>query len=146
MIKRINSPLIIHVQTFKVDDSESLDQHYADFLEQGYEGAMIRIDAPYEQKRSKTLQKRKEFIDGEFKVIRLEEGVGNWAGYKKIAICRLPNGNEVGAGIKGNQEYCRSLMNKDTPTLATLRYQNVTPDGSLRFPIAVNFYWGERDI
>lgn len=146
MIKRINSPLIIHVQTFKVDDSESLDQHYADFLEQGYEGAMIRINAPYEQKRSKTLQKRKEFLDDEFPIISLEEGLGNWAGYAKIAKCRLSDGRIFGAGIKGNQEFTKTLLNGPVPSTVTVRYQNLTPDGIPRFPIAVNFFWGDRDI
>jgi len=55
-------------------------------------------------------------------------------------------GAVFGAGIKGNQEYTRGLMFKPKPKLATIRYQNLTPDGIPRFPIAVNFFWGDRDI
>lgn len=135
-----------YVDTFKIYDKEELDEKYAIFLESGYEGQMIRLNEPYEHKRSKFLLKRKEFIDEEFKVVELKEGEGNWSGYYKIARCLLPDGRVFGAGIKGNQEYTRELMNKDVPSLATVRYQNLTPDGIPRFPIAVNFFWGDRDV
>ena len=52
-------------------------------LEAGYEGQMIRKDAPYECKRSKNLLKRKEFITEEFKVVKVVEGQGAWTGYVK---------------------------------------------------------------
>lgn len=135
-----------YVDTFKVSNSQELDAKYASFLESGYEGQMIRLNQPYEFKRSNNLLKRKEFIDEEFEVESLQEGQGNWAGYYKIANCRLSDGRVFGAGIKGNQEYTRGLMFKPKPKLATIRYQNLTPDGIPRFPIAVNFFWGDRDI
>lgn len=135
------------VDTYECKTQEKLDEMYAMFMEQGYEGQMIRLNGPYEiGKRSKYLLKRKEFIDEEFKVVRLEEGRGNWSGVYKVCVCLNKNGEEFGAGIKGSQEYTASLLNKPCPTLATIRYQNMTPDGKPRFPIAVNFFWGERDI
>lgn len=126
--------------------AECLDRDYADFLRHGYEGQMVRLDAPYEAgKRSKSLLKRKQFQDAEFAVVCLEEGLGNWAGYAKRAVLRLPDGREFGAGIKGSQEFTKALLTKPTPKTATIRYFALTPDGIPRFPVAVAFFEEARD-
>ena len=39
----------------KIENSAELNDHYEQYLAQGYEGQMIRTNSPYEQKRSKTL-------------------------------------------------------------------------------------------
>ena len=72
-----------------------------DSIEEGYEGQMIRQDAPYECKRSKTLPKRKEFITEEYDVVRVEEGNGNWTGYAKRFILAMPNGTQFSSGVRG---------------------------------------------
>lgn len=139
---------IVAVSTFRIDNEELLDEAYQHMLKEGYEGQMIRInDYAYEHKRSKSLLKRKEFIDEEFEVIEILEGQGNWAGYAKSVNCKTKNGVVFNAGIKGNQEYTKALLNlTPKPKTVTVRYQNMTPDGSLRFPIAVAFYEDKRDI
>lgn len=48
------------VPTVAVKDSAALDALYEKYMEAGYEGQMIRIQAVYENKRSKYLLKRKE--------------------------------------------------------------------------------------
>lgn len=135
------------VATYKAHDEVELAKDYDMFLEEGYEGQMVRLDVPYEQKRSKGLLKRKEFIDDEFEVLEIIEGQGNWAGYAKSVQCKTDKGVIFNAGIKGTQEFTKELLHrKPVPKTVTVRYQNVTPDGSLRFPIAVAFYENERDI
>lgn len=135
------------VQTEKCSSQEELDEHYASFLSDGYEGQMIRQNKPYEQKRSKYLLKRKEFVDEEFEVLDILEGQGNWSGYAKSVQCVTKEGVVFNAGIKGTQEFTKALLTRSPrPKTATVRYQNKTPDGSLRFPIAVAFYENERDI
>ena len=135
------------VETKEILSSEELDWQYAALLAQGYEGQMIRRDATYEQKRSKNLLKRKEFIDEEFEVLEILEGEGNWSGYAKSVRCRTSDGVIFNAGIKGTQEFTRKLLAQTpVPKTVTVRYQNKTPDGSLRFPIAVAFYENERDV
>lgn len=141
------TPSLRIVPTEQANSSQQLDSLYASYLEQGYEGQMVRLNGPYEAgKRSKLLLKRKEFQDAEFPVVRLEEGNGNWAGYAKRAVLRLPDGREFGAGIKGSQEFTKALLSKPTPKTATIRYFALTPDGIPRFPVAVAFFEGERDI
>lgn len=121
----------------------ALDALYSDYLELGYEGQMVRSNGRYEQKRSKHLLKRKEFQDAEYKVLRIEEGNGNWAGYAKRIVCQLDDGREFGAGVKGNQDFCKQLLGQ-TPEQATIRFFALTPDGVPRFPVAVAFHEGER--
>jgi len=152
VVDRINSTKIVAVTTWKVEDAATLDQYYALFLEDGYEGQMVRLDYPYEQTRSKTLMKRKEFEDREFAVSKIIEGIGNWSGYAKAVEFILPNdqrlenGERPKAGIKGNQDFAKALLNGPVPKTVTVRYQNLTPLGIPRFPIAVAFYENKRDI
>ena len=127
-------------------DHEQLDAAYVEYIEMGYEGQMIRSNGPYENRRSKSLLKRKEFQDAEFPVVAIEEGVGNWAGCAKRAIIRLPDGRTAGSGIKGSQEFTQRLLRGPMPRTATVRYFNLTPDGVPRFPVAVAFHDGDRDV
>lgn len=135
------------VETRKISSMEEMDARYGEYLEAGYEGQMIRANALYEQnKRSKSLIKRKEFLTDEFKVIGIEEGKGNWAGYIKRFILQLPDGREFGAGVRGTQEVMKKLFESNvTPNWATLRYFTPTPDGVPRFPVVVDWGTGTRE-
>jgi DNA ligase-1 len=135
------------VKTPKVVSLKAIDDWYSQFLLDGYEGQMVRLDAPYEVgKRSKHLLKRKEFQDEEFELVRVEEGEGNWAGYAKRAVIRLKDGREAGAGIKGNQAFTADLLQGWTKfNLVTVRYFALTPDGVPRFPVAVDWHEGKRE-
>lgn len=118
-----------------------LDDQFETWLEQGYEGQMVRLEALYEpDKRSKNLLKRKEFKDGEFKVLRLEEGKGNWAGCAKRVIIELENGEECEAGLRGSKQFTKELLEGPLPKLATIRYLNRTPGGKLRCGVATAFF------
>lgn len=133
------------VPTSDVATEQELDSLYGQYLENGYEGQMVRTDAKYENKRSKTLLKRKEFLTDEFKVVEMLEGKGNWSGYVKRFVLELPDGTQFGAGVRGNQETLKNLLSEATPQWATLRYFTPTPDGIPRFPVVVDWGYGERD-
>tara|TARA_Y100000310_G_scaffold338053_1_gene426688 strand:- start:3829 stop:4950 length:1122 start_codon:yes stop_codon:yes gene_type:complete len=146
-------PGIVRVSTRQVFSQDDLDRLYAEYLADGQEGQMIRNgNSLYEGKRSKHLLKRKEFLDEEFKMTGIEEGIGNWAGYAKKVVCELANGTVFRAGIKGNQEYCEALLKRAyvngefafPDCEVTVRYQNKTPDGIPRFPIAQAIHETER--
>mgnify|MGYP001453946926 CR=1 FL=1 len=92
-------------------------------LEQGYEGQMVRKDAPYENKRSATLLKRKEFTDAEYKVLDIEEGDGNRTGTVKHLVCYCPTTDRTfNSNVKGNFEYLKEV-------LAAVRPIDNCPDG-----------------
>jgi DNA ligase 1 len=134
------------VETSHVRGQDALDALYARWIEEGYEGQMIRLDAPYENKRSNNLMKRKDFVSEEFAVVAMEEGKGNWAGCVKRFVVRLPDETTNDATPRGTQEKLRALLESgDVPDWATVRYFGVTPDGKLRFPIATDWGKGKRD-
>ena len=134
------------VPTTFYNDQDELDELYSAYTADGYEGQMVRLDEKYENKRSKYLLKRKEFITEEFEVISMEEGQGNWSGHTKRFILRLSDGREVGAGVRGNQDQLSKLWeSQETPSWATLRYFDLTPDGIPRFPVVIDYGVGERD-
>lgn len=135
-----------YVETRRVIDKDHLDALYGVYLEEGYEGQMIRLDAVYENKRSKYLLKRKEFLTDEFRVVSVEEGIGNWSGHVKRFVLQLEDGRVFGAGVRGNQATLKALFNSDTvPSWATLRYFTPTPDGIPRFPVVVDWGLGTRE-
>ena len=140
----ITHPAVKYVDTISVDNQEELDAEYANFIAAGFEGMMIRNNEPYENKRSANLLKRKDFLTDEFKIVSIEEGEGNWEGYAKRFLCELPNGEQFGAGVRGNQAVLKELWESEVPNWATVRYFTPTPDGIPRFPVVVDWGYGER--
>lgn len=132
---------VVIVPTVKVGTQDLLDHLNGEWIQMGFEGQMVRLDEPYDfDSRSKSLLKRKEFITEEFPIKRIEEGNGNWAGYAKRIVLDV-EGNEVGAGMRGNQEFAKALLaNASNYKFATTRHFGRTPDGSLRFPVAIDFH------
>ena len=134
-----NANSIQIVETLLAADEATIDDRYAQFLQFGYEGGIIRIDGPYEQKRSSFLLKRKDFMDDEFEIVAIEEGKGNWSGYAKVLIFRNPDGSLNKASIQGSRDYCLHVLNNAQSYIgkqATVQYFNITPDGAPRFPVA----------
>lgn len=129
------------VSTVKCNTEPEVMKWHELFVQEGYEGSIIRLDRPYEQKRSRTLLKNKDFITEEFKLIRFEEGRGNWSGLAKSAVCETPGGVQFGAGIRGNKEFCRTLLSENASEYqsVTVRHFGLTPDGSIRIPTAISF-------
>jgi len=134
------SPHIRIVPTVRIDNRAQLDTEYAQCMDAGYEGQMVRLDAVYERKRSKTLLKRKEFVDSEFVILDVIEGDGNKSGMAASMLFRNPAGQEFNSNIKGDREYLRGLLRERGELLgklATVKYFNLTPDGIPRFPYVI---------
>ena len=140
-----NHPYIKGVPTVFADTFEKLDELDGHWVGLGYEGMMVRLNGVYENKRSNFLIKRKTFITEEFPVLAMEEGKGNWSGCVKRFVVQLPNGNTCEATPKGTKENLKALLDSGkTPDWATVRHFGYTPDGKLRFPIAVDYGYGDR--
>lgn len=120
-----------------IDFESELVQTYEEYIEQGYEGLMIRnYLKPYEQKRSHNLLKYKTFIDEEFEIVDILEGIGNRKGWAARVLCKTKSAIEFHAGINGNEKYCKELLQNKLTTIgkyATIKYFNLTPDGKPRF-------------
>lgn len=136
--KASNSVVIVPTDT--VEDEKHLDKLYSDYTLAGYEGQMIRIDGPYENKRSAKLLKRKDFIDKEYTILGYDEGNGNRTGTIRNFLFKNKNGKEFTSNIKGTFEYLTELLHKAEGLIgkkATVKYFNLTPDGVPRFPIVI---------
>lgn len=144
VVALINNPSIVTVETIYLSKQNVLDKLYSEWMSQGYEGQMVRPDdgTGYQPgKRSHSLLKRKEFQTEEFKVIRMEEGNGNWSGAIKKFVVEMPDGTEGEATPKGSYESLKKLKDDgNCPKWITARFFGYTPDGKMRFPVAVD--WG----
>jgi DNA ligase-1 len=98
------------VKDFFVTSRTELDKIFESFLQDGQEGAMVRIpDSPYEHKRSNNLLKHKPIEDAEFKILDILPGTGNWAG--KARVIKLKDGNDTfKADFKGSMEEAREMF------------------------------------
>jgi DNA ligase-1 len=139
-------PMIKRVRTDVAHTEAMLDDLYGQYLDENYEGQMVRLDEPYEFTRSTSLMKRKEFIDDEYQIVEIFEGRGNRAGTAGRARMKLADGREFGANFKGKHEdLVAVLRNKDSYVgkWATVQSFNLTPDGIPRFPFITRFREGK---
>lgn len=136
------------VDTIIANNEQDVDDSYGEFLEDGYEGGIIRLNDIYHQKRANSLIKRKDFEDAEFTIIRIEEGNGNWAGVaKRVFFKNDLDGREVGAGLKGSREYAKHVLDNKESYIGkevTVQFFTRTPDGVPRFPIAKRLHKDKR--
>lgn len=116
------------------------NRHLEDELERiialGGEGLMVRQPgSKYERSRSSTILKVKKFLDTEVVVEDYEPGEGRHKGRVGALWVRLGSGVtcKVGTGLKDKD--------RDYPpargSIITVRYQELTEDGALRFPVYV---------
>lgn len=126
----------ICVETHMVLSDKEVQHRLEDYLDHGYEGAIVRLDKPYENKRTNSLLKVKKFEDEEFTIVDIEEGRGNLAG-KAGRIVVDVDGKRVSAGLKFSHDDATEIWRNRAQYIgkkATIKYFNRTPDGSLRFP------------
>jgi len=131
---------IVAVETQYVISKEMLDTLYGQWQEEGYEGQMIRLNEPYENKRSNTLLKRKEFQDAEYTILGWREGIGNRAGTIGHFKFETEDGVQFNSNIKGDFEYLAGLLDEVDNLIgkaATIKYFSLTPDGVPRFPYVI---------
>ena len=137
---RFDSVVPVESVWTKRDDFSDL---FTRWTQEGYEGIMLRDPyAKYELKRSYGLQKYKEFIDEEFEVLNFLEGEGKRSGMAGKVEFRHPKivGDTFEAGLRGNEALFTEWFknnHKYRGAKATVRYQNLTPDGAPRFGVMV---------
>jgi len=137
-----SSNVVRRVPTHLVDTITHLNELYEKYVDEGYEGQMVRTNGPYENKRSKHLLKRKEFQDSEFKILDIVEGVGNKSGMAGHMVFKNHKGIEFHSNIKGDREYLKELLKNKKKYIgkqATVKYFNLTPEDEIpRFPYVIN--------
>ena len=120
---------------------EVLKESHDRWVAQGYEGIMIKdTDSLYSFGRDWSVMKYKAFFDADVPVIGLKEGTGKHQG-KLGSFLVDYKGVEVNVGSGLNDELREKLWGDQTiiGRIIEVRYQEETPDGSLRFPTFVCF-------
>ncbi len=126
------------VETFTADDRDAVITLYKQFLAEGYEGAMVRINRPYEysynDSHSKFLLKLKETFDAEYKIINWETGSKGKAANALMIVCETADGKQF------NVTPAMELAERN----ALVKKMNVIePNGKTFFE---NIYLGKRLI
>tara|TARA_B100001057_G_scaffold334519_1_gene335126 strand:+ start:2644 stop:3474 length:831 start_codon:yes stop_codon:yes gene_type:complete len=80
VVSDIYDAQIKYVPAKLVDSYNYAREIHADFLDQGYEGSIIRLDGPYKHGRSYDLMKFKDFSDTEATIIGYQAGKGKRTG------------------------------------------------------------------
>lgn len=118
------------VKSLEVNDKQELDSMLECYLADGYEGQIVRLNKPYENKRSKNLLKRKIFQDAEYKILSFNEGLGDRQNTAASVTCITDEGKIFNAGIIGDLDYARQLLisSDNIGKMATIVFFNLTPD------------------
>jgi ATP-dependent DNA ligase len=133
-----NSSVVI-VQTVEVSDIPDFRNWFAKFVEQGYEGIMLRNKSGIYRMnyRSNDLQKYKEFMEDEYIITGFTDGEGRDSG-AVVWICETPDGKEFGVRPRGTMEQRKEWFKTGDMYIGkkiTVIYQELTEDGKPRFPI-----------
>lgn len=128
------------VRTELMRSKEHVPEKLAKYLEEGYEGLMMRnahgtykLDA-----RSNDLLKAKQFVTEEYRIVAFSEAEGRDAG-TVIWECESKNGT-FHVRPRGSLEYRRKCFddgNSYIGKMLTVQYQNLTDNGMPRFPVGI---------
>ena len=85
-----------YVETSRVRSKDAAQLRHQYNLNNGYEGSILRLDGPYQCKRSYNLQKFKDFHDTEATIVGYEEGKGKREGTIGKFLMQDDDGNKFG--------------------------------------------------
>ena len=84
------------VSTSKITAEPAAKMTHQINLANGYEGSIVRLDTPYQCKRSHSLRKFKDFSDAEANIVGYEEGKGKRTGTLGKFLMQDDDGNQFG--------------------------------------------------
>jgi DNA ligase-1 len=123
-----------------VKNEDECKKMFEEFVSEDFEGIMLRnVNGLYKQNyRSNDLQKYKEFMESEFKIIDCKEGEGRDEG-TVIWICETPVDKRVfSVRPKGTIEMRRDWFKNSKKYIGkklTVIYQELSELGVPRFPV-----------
>ena len=127
-----------HVETHKIYAEKYALQYHKINLKNGYEGSILRLNEPYQTKRSHNLRKFKDFHDSEATLTSWVEGKGKRIGTIGKFTAIDDDGNEFGMPVmdkfkklQANFEEMKTWVGKT----ATFTYFERTKANSYRHPL-----------
>ena len=131
---------LVLVKTEECVNEAAMKEKHSEYVADGYEGIMLRNKTGlYSNCRSVHLQKYKEFFDEECRIVGFKEGEGVEAGCV-IWICETDDGKPFSCRPRGSREERQVLFQSGDAYIGkmlTVRYQEKTDDGLLRFPVGI---------
>ena len=129
-----------HTPTNLVDDETKAQAYHRINLENGYEGSIVRTNDVYQNKRSHSLRKFKDFHDAEAQIIGYETGAGKREGTLGKFIMQDDNGIQFGCppGKGFTYKDMADMLNNINDYIgetATFTYFERTKAGSYRHPL-----------
>jgi len=132
------------VDTYQANSEDEVFQLQSEFLENGYEGAIVReMDGIYRfGYRSNSLLKVKNFMDEEYKITDFTTGVGRFDG-SIVWICETKKGQPFKVVPQGTMEERQKTYynaRKDGEGIGDylkVKYFELTDDGIPRFPVGL---------
>lgn len=142
IVKSCKNPQIVLAPTHKAEDAAEVMSYHQKFVKAGFEGTMVRDDSEGYAigQRSNQLQKYKDFVDAEFKIIDVIEGDGRFKG-AAVFVCKTKTGVRFNCTPEGTMEHRRELFanrNNYIGKWLTIRYQELSKDGVPLFPVGVD--------
>jgi len=131
----------VEVPYFGIGSSDEAWSWAKKFLDQGYEGSVIKnMDSVYEFKRSKNWLKLKFEETYDLEIVGFQKGSGKNKNRLGAFICKGFKGEEVNVG-GGFSDLQREELWKEAKSyvgkIMEVKCQEKTKDGSLRFPVFV---------
>ena len=141
LLSNLQESYCVHlVSTSKITAEPAAKMTHQINLANGYEGSIVRLDTPYQCKRSHSLRKFKDFSDAEANIVGYEEGKGKRTGTLGKFIMQDDDGNIFGCPPGKGHNYkdlARILIeiHKYMGQRATFTYFERTKAGSYRHPL-----------
>ncbi len=128
------------VETTQCFTEGDAKEFHTENLELGYEGSIIRLNTKYQQKRSHSLRKFKDFSDAEATIVGYLDGKGKRTGTLGKFIMQDDEGNEFGCPPGKGFTYkdladMLSNIHKYIGQRATFTFFERTKAGSYRHPL-----------
>ena len=137
-LRGIVSKYLKVVTGIKVNTFEQAQMNFQQYLDDGYEGAVIKkFTDQYPFGRSKSWLKWKVMDSFDLKILRAEEGSGRNSGRLGAFVCDY-KGIETKVGSGYSDEQRQEFWDRRDEMIGTIievQTQEITPDGSLRFPV-----------
>jgi len=139
LFKGLGGSVLKLCPTEELASKEGLKAKHDEYVAAGFEGIMLRNKKGLYAigKRSAELQKYKEMMDDEYKIVAFYEGEGAEEGCV-VWECVTPEGKTFRCRPKGTQEERQILFTNGASYIGkmlSVTYQELTTDGIPRFPI-----------
>jgi DNA ligase-1 len=139
ILRKYNMPSLKIVPTIEVNSVSEFKKKFSEFVEQGYEGIILRNKKGVYQLnyRSHDLQKYKEFMEEEYEIVDFKEGEGKDKG-TVIWVCQTTSKKRFNVRPRGTAQMRRDWFDNGSSYIGkmlTVIFQELSECGIPRFPV-----------